>query len=67
MWKQLGVVERTGLREVAGRFVHVDCVPERDGGDDKVGVRDPRYDSLTSCPQNRQQLKAWFLSFEVTS
>ena len=34
--KQLGIVERAGLRDVVGSFVHVDRVPERDGGDDEV-------------------------------
>ncbi len=39
--KQLDVVERAGLREMAGRFVHVDRVPERDGGDDEVERHGP--------------------------
>jgi hypothetical protein len=39
--KQLGVVERAGLREVAGSFIHVDCVPERDGGDDEIERHGP--------------------------
>ena len=34
--KQLGVVERTGLCKMAGCFVHVNCVPKRDGGNDAV-------------------------------
>ena len=41
VWKQLGVVERAGPREVAGRFVHVGRVPERDGGDDEVERHGP--------------------------
>lgn len=41
MRKQLGIVERAGLCEVAGRFVHVDRVPERDGGDDEVERHGP--------------------------
>jgi len=36
MRKQLGVVERAGLREVAGRSVNIDRVPERDGSNDEV-------------------------------
>lgn len=36
MGKQLDVVELVGLREVASGLVHVDRVPERDGGDDEV-------------------------------
>ena len=39
--KQLGVVERAGLREVAGCFIHVDRVPERDGGDDEIERHGP--------------------------
>ena len=30
------IVQRTGPGEVAGRFVHGDRVPKRDGGDDEV-------------------------------
>jgi len=36
VWKQLGVVERAGLRKVAGRSVHIDRVPERDGSNGEV-------------------------------
>ena len=38
MRKQLDVVDLGGLREVAGGLVHVDRIPERDGGDDEVGL-----------------------------
>ena len=41
MGKQLGIVERAGLREVVGGLVHVDRVPERDGGDDEVERHGP--------------------------
>lgn len=39
--KQLGVVERAGPRKVAGRFVHVDRVPERDSCNDEVERHGP--------------------------
>jgi hypothetical protein len=39
--KQLGVVERAGLREVAGCFIHGDRVSERDSGDDKIERHSP--------------------------
>ena len=39
--KQLGVIEWAGLREVVGGFVHVDRVPERDGGADAVERHGP--------------------------
>ncbi len=39
--KQLDVVDLGGLREVAGGLVHVDRIPERDGGDDEVERHGP--------------------------
>lgn len=41
MRKQLDVVDLGGLREVAGGLVHVDRIPERDGGDDEVERHGP--------------------------
>ena len=52
--KQLGVVERAGPRKVASRFVHVDCVPERDSCNDEIERHGPfllgRVRSIMNAP-----------------